>query len=227
MGATKVEFEPVTFSEDKGLKKHPKTRAGKFRTKQVCKRCNNEWMSELEVWFEKKLGLLVESSWPRPVADIIQNLRNESDSLIRWMIKSAVVFEKASPKGLQPVIPEIVRIMAKNGNLTNDFFLMIGNIRVPRLTAQLTKGFPVWNAGVYHNYQVHENGFTFGVCLNDLAIRIVRCPDASPIIKAHITNPSIPTVPLLIKPARNYSERVLHTFPDFQSFWDTLEVRAN
>ena len=227
MGATEIEFEPAIFSEDKGFKKHPKTKARKFRTKQVCRRCNNEWMSELEVWFEKKLGLLVESSWPRPIAETIQNLRRESDSLIRWMIKSAVVFEKATPKGLQQAVPDAARIMAKDGNLTNDFSLMMGHIQTPRLTAQLTKGFPVWNAGIYHNYQVHEDGFTFGVCLNHLAIRIVKCPDATPIIKAHITNPNIPTVPLLLKPVQNYSKRVLHSFPDFQSFWDTLEVRAN
>lgn len=227
MGATEIEFEPAIFSEDSGLKKHPKTKAGKFRTRQVCKPCNNEWMSQLEVWFEKRLGILVESSWPRPVAEIIQNLRIESDFLVRWMIKTAVVFEKASPKGLQQAIPDAVRLMAKNGNLTDDFSLMIGHIQVPRLTAQLTKGFPVWNAGVYHDYQVHENGFTFAVCLNHLAIRIVKCPDASVIIKAHITAPEIPTVPLWIKPVKNYKDRVLHSFADFQSFSNTLEVLAN
>jgi Ni2+-binding GTPase involved in maturation of urease and hydrogenase len=86
MKATEIEFEPAIFSEDRGFKKHPKIKARQFRTKQVCKSCNNEWMSELEIWFEKKLGLLVESSWPRPVAEIIRSLRNESDSLIRWMI---------------------------------------------------------------------------------------------------------------------------------------------
>jgi hypothetical protein len=117
--------------------------------------------------------------------------------------------------------------MARNGNLTNDYFLMIGHIQAPRLTAQLTKGFPVWNAGVYHPYQVHEGGFTFSVCLNHLAILIVKCPDASPMIKAYETPPGIPTVPLWIKPVQNYQDRVLHSFADFRSFSNTLEVFAN
>jgi hypothetical protein len=227
MDVTEVKFQPATFNEKNGFKKFPEMKAGKFRTKQVCELCNNGWMSALEVWFQEKLGFLVESTWPILAAEMIKNLQKENESLIRWMIKSAVIFEKASPKGLQQVVPDAVRIMAKNGGLTSDFFLMLGHIQVPRLTAQLMKGFPVWNGGVYHDYQVHDRGFTFAVCLNHLAIRIVKCPDASPIIKAHITTPGIPTVPLWLKPARNYNERVIHSFPNFQSFWDTLELRAN
>lgn len=157
---------------------------------------------------------------------MIKCLREEGEYLVRWMIKSAVVFEQVVPEK-SSVIPEDVRIMAKNGATTQDFFLMLGQISVPGFTPHLVKGFPVWNGGVYHPYQVHKNGFAFGVYLNHLAIRLVRCPGGSPTIKGYVqATRRVPVVPFWINPPWNYEERVSHAFPSFKVFLDALEVTA-
>ena len=150
----------------------------------------------------------------------------ETEVLIRWMIKTAVVFERSIPKGNNPVVPNDARAMARNGITTQDFFLALGRIEIPGFTAHLTKGFPIWNGGVYHKYQVHSEGFSFAVYLNHLAMRMVRCPHAEPGVKSHVrTAEGVPVVPFWIVPKTcKYDRLVHHAFPTFEWFMDALEI---
>jgi len=182
-------------------------------------------MSELESEFQQRLGFLVEPVWPQLADDMVKCLHNEAEFLIRWMIKTAVVFERVVPKGNTPIVPDDARAMAKHGAVTKDFFLALGNIATPGFSAQITKGFPVWNGGVYHDYQVHKDGFSFAVYLNHLAIRLVRCPGAKPGVKTHLlADGRVPIVPFWIVPTWKYSSQVHHTFPSFDWFMDTIEI---
>src|SRR2546421_11198686 len=189
-------FRPAIFNSETGMKAHGTITPEKFRTRQVCAACNNGWMSSLESDFQRRLGFLVEPTWPHLADDMVLSLRQAVDLLIRWMIKTAVVFERSVPKGNSLVVPDEARAMARNGVTTKDFFLALGSGAIPGFTAHLTKGFPVWNGGIFQNYQVHKDGFSFAVYLNHLAIRLVRCPDAEPGVKSHVRTPDgVPVVP--------------------------------
>ncbi len=222
------EFHAAKFVEAQGIKAFPKTRANHFRTRQVCVACNTGWMSLLEQWFQKRLGFLVERDWPVPADEMIEVLRVEPDHLVRWMIKTAVVFERATPKGQTQAVPDGLRGMARDGMLTDDFHLCLGHVIQPAFHASLKKGFPVWNGGYFHPYQQHEDGFSFAICLNHLAIRLIRCPDASPVVSSGIMLPDgRPIVPFWVKPARRYDVPIAHTFPDFPRFVDAVEVQTD
>jgi hypothetical protein len=219
-------FRPAILNSNFGVKAHRPMTPENFRTRQVCAACNNGWMSHLEGEFQRSVGFLVEPTWPNLADEMIGCLRQQADVLIRWMIKTALVFEKSVPKGNSPIVPEEIRAMAKNGLTTNDFFLALGKIEVPGFTAQLVKGFPVWNGGVYHNYQVHKDGFSFAVHLNFLAMRLVRCPDASVGVKTHVfTTDNRPVVPFWVVPkTAKYDCSVHHAFPTFNWFLDAIEI---
>lgn len=80
-------------------------------------------MRLLEEWFQKRLGFLVEPQWPRLADEMLKVLRQEPEPLIRWMIKSAVIFERATPRGVLQSVTEAARSMARDYPLTDDFFL--------------------------------------------------------------------------------------------------------
>jgi hypothetical protein len=220
-------FQAARFVEGQGLKTFPATKVQHFRTRQVCTKCNGGWMRLLEQWFQTRLGYLVEPQWPRLAYEMLTVLRDEADSLIRWMIKSAVIFERATPRGLIQTVPDDVRAVAKDRALSQDFHVWVGHIVEAGWDERLAKGLPVWNGGYLYRYQQHEEGFSFAVHLNHLAIRLVRCPDASPVIKASVVlSDGRPVVPFWVKPATKYDISVAHTFPDFSSFIDAVEIQA-
>lgn len=226
MAVRSFKLRPAIFNSHKGMKAHGPMTPEKFRTRQVCASCNNEWMSHLEGEFQKRVGFLVEPKWPKLADEMIMCLRQDAEVLIRWMIKTAVIFERSVPKGNSPVVPEDARAMARNGVTSKDFFLALGRIDVPGFTAQLVKGFPVWNGGVYHEYQIHKDGFSFAVHLNYLAMRLVRCPDASVGVKTHVvTADNTPVVPFWVVPTTaKYGCSVHHAFPSFDWFMDGIEI---
>jgi hypothetical protein len=225
MGVRDVEFHPTKYSEVKGIQTFPKTKAEYFKTKQVCEVCNNGWMASLENWCKQYLGPLTEKDWPDDSVEIIQSLYKEANSLMRWMVKTAIVYEKAVPKG-KPVVPESMRTLAKNGGTFHGFVLLLAHIKQPRFAACLMKGYPVQMGNDFRDYMVHEDGFSFGVCLNHFALRLVRCPDAEHLIKQQRNSLGDIIVPLRIQPAIGYADHVCHTFPTFELFWDSFAART-
>jgi hypothetical protein len=226
MGVRDVEFHPTKSCEVKGIQTFPKTKVKYFKTKQVCEQCNNGWMAALENWCKQHLGPLTEKDWPDNSVEIIQSLYKEANSLVRWMVKTAIVFEMAVPRG-RKVVPDHLKATTKAGGSLDGFVLFLGYIRNPRFSAYLTKGFPAWKDDVYEENLVHEDGFSFGVCLNHLALRLVRCPDASPLVKPLITPQGHSVVPIWIQPKLIYDKPMCHTFPDFKSFWDSFAAQIS
>lgn len=221
-------FQPARFIESHGIKTFPRMTAKNFKTRQVCESCNTGWMNLLEEWFQKRLGFLVEPEWPRLADEMLKVLRGEADQLVRWMIKTAVIFERATPKGQTQAVPDGVRTMAKNGEPTGDFHLCIGHMIRSGFHSHLKKGFPVWNGGKFHPYQHHEDGFDFAICLNHLGIRLIRCPEAFPGIKAKcVISDGRRVVPFWVKPRHEYDIPIAHTFPDFPGFVDVVEVHTD
>ena len=83
-----------------------------FKTRHVCKPCNNNWMNDLEEWFESRLGFLIEPKWPQDALPVIEALKSERNKLAHWLLKTGVVmFSLASLQGEHPVefAPEVTR----------------------------------------------------------------------------------------------------------------------
>src|SRR5438093_12463778 len=113
-------FRPAIFNSNTGLKAHGMITPEKFRTRQVCAGCNNGGMSSLESEIQRKVGFLVEPTWRHLANDMIACLRQETEVLIRWMIKTAGALERSIPKGNNPVVPTDARAMARYGITTQD-----------------------------------------------------------------------------------------------------------
>jgi hypothetical protein len=168
------------FHELKGLDERPPTTPRKFKTRQVCEACNNGWMSNLEGWMNDRVGHLIEPHWPNWAETAFLQIRDDPIKLVRWMIKTAILFECATRRGERTVLPEDVFTMAREARLTQDLFVMVAHIKDSGYKAQLFKGYPTETGGRREKYQVHPNGFSFALQINHLALRIIRCPDAVP-----------------------------------------------
>ena len=226
MRARNQKFQAAVFNGETGLKTYGWTTPGKYRTKQVCDDCNNGWMSQLEQDFQQKVGGLIEPDWPLLAEEMVQSLQDHSEMMVRWMIKTAIIFEKASPKGVRPVIPVEVRSMAIGKERTEDFFLAVANIQTADFMPNLSKGYPVWKNGIYNNHMVHRDGFSFAVHLNHLAIRLIRAPNSQAGIKMfRFAKDNKAKAPFWIIPKTiNYEDPVDHSFPAFKLFMDSIQM---
>jgi hypothetical protein len=223
-------FQPAHFTEGQGIELRPLIRCPGFRTKQVCASCNNGWMSSLEAWAKSKLsaavapGFELESMFSLP----LQN--GEVHLLIRWLLKTAIIFELASPSGNIPAVnPELFPIAAGYEPPT-DFHIWAGYIPERNFLVHLKRGFPVWNAGVLQPYQIHRASMDFALQLNHLAIRLIRCPEATPIMKfaytVRIGNAVFRSVPFVLPSPPRCDFPHTYLFRDFFAFLDILEVQA-
>ena len=119
-----------------------------------------------------------------------------------------------------------MRSLAKDGGILDDFVLLLGHIQAPRFAACLMKGFPVNAHDNRMDYMVHDDSFTYGVCLNHLALRLVRCPNVTHLVKQKKDSHGNIIVPFQIRPKLDYPDRVLYSFPTFEMFWDCFAARA-
>lgn len=223
-------FQPGHFTEGKGLELRPSVKCSGFRTRQVCGRCNNGWMADLEGWAQGKLSTAVAPSFELHSMRDLTLLDGEGDLMIRWLLKTAIIFELASPRSeTSKVNPEMYPVAAGKKAIT-DFHLWTGFVPDPNFLVHLTRGFPTWNRGVVSPYQIHSASLDFALQLNRLAIRIIRCPEAILGLKlAHLLTdgkaefrcvPFTPTVQAKIPLPHT------HCFPSFYAFLDVLEVNV-
>jgi hypothetical protein len=223
-------FQPAHFTEGKGLELRPLIKCAGFRTRQVCAKCNNGWMSNLEGWAKGKIGNAVAPGFALGSMSELALLEGEMDNMIRWLLKTAIIFELASPRGdLQAVNPELFPVAAGRAGIT-DFHVWAGYIPDPNFLVHLTRGFPTWNGGQLAPYQIHSASVDFALQLNHLAIRLIRCPEATAGVKlAHVLtdgNIVIRSVPFILPSPPKFD--LLHTylFRDFYAFLDLLEVHV-
>src|SRR5438067_1892876 len=105
MGIRELGFQPGHSSKDEGLELRPLIKCEYLTTKQVCKGCNNGWMSDLEGWAQARLGLFVEPTLGPEDFVQTESLRSERKQLIRWLLKTAAIIELALPRGEMAKIP--------------------------------------------------------------------------------------------------------------------------
>jgi hypothetical protein len=222
-------FQPAHFVEGKGLQLRPLIKCAGFRTRQVCAKCNNGWMSDLEGWAKGKIGNAVAPGFPLGSMNQLVLAEGELELMIRWLLKTAIIFELASPRGdLQAVNPEMFPVAAGVSSIT-DYHVWAGYIHDPNFLVHLTRGFPAWNAGQLA-YQIHSASVDFALQLNHLAIRLIRCPEAAPGVKlAHVITDGrivVRSVPFILPRPPRFELPHTYLFRDFYAFLDLLEVHV-
>lgn len=220
-------FQPAHFSETEGFVARPAIKSEHFKTRIVCSRCNNGWMSELENWFKSRLGDYVEPRWAPPDLTEIETVRTDVDSLIRWLLKTAIAFEWAAPRAsLDHINPNLYPV-AKGDVSPQHFHVWTGYIVEQNFAVHLRRGFPVWNGGVLQSYQIHEESVDFGLQLNHLGLRLIRCPEGTAGLKlGTVREDGHFAVPLSLTVSTSYPFPHTHCFPTYSSFVDVLEVYA-
>lgn len=230
MGIREFAFQPAHFQEGKGLELRPPVKCPNFRTRQVCAKCNNGWMSRLEVWAKGKIGEAVMPDFQLESMPQLVLANGDFGLMIRWLLKTAIIFELASPPGsIRAVNPELFPVAAAKEEPT-DFHIWAGYIPEPNFLVHLTRGFTVWNGGVLQPYQIHSASIDFALQLNHLVFRLIRCPDATAGLKlAHVMSDGktiIRSVPYVLPTPPRCDFPHTYLFRDFAAFLDTLEVHA-
>jgi len=181
-GADRLLVVPGLYHQTAGTKRRPSHFLDTFEVRCVCTACNNQWMNELEAWFESRLGCLIEPAWPRLAAAMIDELKKEGPQLARWLLKTAIIFNQACIKGaIRVEFPVQVAQSLKAGHLPGHCWVDLAYSKLSTVGAAISKGFRVINAGRYNPNQIFSQGvgFRFAVQFNHLLLRIARTPSVS------------------------------------------------
>jgi len=147
-----------------------------LRCRVVCRKCNNGWMSELEGWFLRRVGFLIEPQWPRLADTMIEALQTESRTLAKWALKTAIMVDKAGLK--KTMIPDSFATGLFNDILPDSLKVDLGEIARAAFAARIAPGFMMSNGGRPIAWQSHKDGLAFqaGFQLNHLGVRIFCAP---------------------------------------------------
>jgi hypothetical protein len=186
-----------------------------YVTNHVCETCNHGWMSQLEMWFLRNLGALVEPEWPKLASDFVQIAWRENKQVARWLLKTAITAEQNGMVRGQ-VIPNWVKPLARTGKLGSNIWVDWGYSKEKSVGLFLTKGFPVHNGEYFFPNQIHKDGFRFTVQLNHFLLCLMHIPEAEPKRRRILKTDSI-----LISPALPYRE-----FANVSDFENTIYLRT-
>ena len=153
---------PSLFREGKGTVTRKQHHLEAVQVRHVCTTCNNTWMNDLEAWFERRLGCLIEPHWPKLALPMIETLKAERDQLAHWLMKTAVMFSLASLQGDLKVefAPDVTRKI-KEGILPDHCWVDLAYSKHSTVGAAITRCFRVINGGKYNPSLVLKNGDGF------------------------------------------------------------------
>jgi hypothetical protein len=150
--------------------------------------------------------------------------RRKSDprDLIRWLLKSAIIFELGIPSGEMYKVHESFRSVARGVVPVSDLHVFGACVPEPQFNVHLRPGYPVWNRGEL-SYLAHERSFNFVIQLNHLWLRLVSCPDATPSIRKQWDG-IYRVMPALMSQRNVFNFPHHHWFDTYQGFEAFLEV---
>jgi hypothetical protein len=223
MGLRTKEIVVGSFTQSRGSDFRTPYLLTSFKTRSVCEQCNNGWMGNLESWFDRCLGFLIEPIWPPLTEENISLLKTETTPLALWLIKTAIMVEQGST--VKNVVPKGLYADTRKGRLPSDVFIMFAHIGTPTLEVRIEKGFRILNGGQFHFNQIHRDGFSFGIQFNHLALRLVVCPNAYPSFLSEKTPFGLHTCIWLI-PQRKDLAVMNYSFASLSDFYDRVEVHT-
>ena len=171
--------------EEDGVTKRPTHPLDELKVRRVCRDCNSGWMNDLEGWFERRLGYLIEPEWPKLADATIEFVKNERVQLARWLMKTAVTMNLSSM--VQRMFPDELTLQLSSGYIPPSTYVDMGYSKLTTVACLLSQGFQVINGGHYHSNQIHRDktGFRFTVQFNHLLLRIYRIPEATATFWSH------------------------------------------
>lgn len=225
MAIRELGFHPGHFSQDEGLKIRPLIKCQHLKTKQVCKRCNNGWMGDLEEWAIENFGSCVEPNFRPEDFEQLKAAPPEADRMIRWLLKTAIFLELALPRGEMIKIVRSLYPVASGDVAATDFHVWSAYTCEQGFNLHILRGFPVWNGGKLQPFQIHEESMNFGLQLNHLALRLFRCPSARPYVVGNVMlTDGRMCMPLWLTQDVPCQFPHTHVYPTFQAFMDAMEV---
>lgn len=168
----------VGFRKEDSLKSRPAHRLNTYTTKSVCEKCNSGWMSELEGWFQRNLGLLVEPVWPKLATEILRTALSENTQLAKWALKTAIMMDTNTM--MKNIVDERAAHDVRAGKLPDALVVEIAHVAESGVGGILSQGFWVRNGSRPPEWQEHKEKQAFKaiIQLNHLAIRVFRAPTA-------------------------------------------------
>jgi hypothetical protein len=223
MGRAKFSVLPGRLAEAEGTQTRQAIRLHAFTVKRVCAACNNRWMNDLESWFEKRLGCLIEPIWPKLAAEMITAVGTERQKLAWWLMKTAAMFDLSGLMKAKVFSSDSFPII-KTGEVGHDLHVELAFARRSDVACTLTRGFQTLNGGVFHLHQIHQSqtGLRFSIQMNHLLLRLMRTPGAVP---SHLT-PQPPRLPLTIYPRFIAPTGVAFDYADIFEFERALVLRT-
>src|SRR5437762_1049748 len=79
--ATTLTVMAGLYTQNEGIRHRPEHLLDAVTVRHVCRVCNNGWMNDLESWFERRMGFLIEPEWPRLAIEFIDAVRTERHML--------------------------------------------------------------------------------------------------------------------------------------------------
>jgi hypothetical protein len=182
-GAKKYLVAVGLFVEGKGHSIRNRNLIEGVLVRHVCAKCNNTWMNDLEAWFESRLGFLIEPQWPKLALAMIKELKAERSRLAQWLMKTAVMYSKASVQGDHRVeFSTDVTRKIKDGTLPENCWVDLAYSKsLFAVGAGISRIFNVINAGQPPQHKVLNSGdgFKFIVQFNHLLLRLGQVPNAN------------------------------------------------
>lgn len=172
---------PVTalhFIEGKGYVTVRPHDSMSFVTKKLCRRCNNEWGSELEKDVIPILTPLTGKTFPQLVHLHFSTLLPHSEVLCRWLVKTAITTSWTLPNVWRPKRDFSKSVRADQ--LPHEIWMEVAKSNQRGIFAAITQLFPTWNGGAYSGFRMNVEVPTFQFCLqvNHLLLRVASTPGA-------------------------------------------------
>ncbi len=212
----------VGLRREDSLRTRRAHRLKSYATRCVCEQCNNGWMSKLEVWFQKKMGFLVEPEFPKLAKDFLRLALEENASLAKWALKTAIMMD-ANTMTDSVIEPSLPAGLFK-GEVPNGLIVELGYLEDRNVGGIVSQGFWVRNGGRPPEWQVHKERLAFKtlIQLNHLVIRVFRAPLA----KASYYGVN-KRLPLRCYPERQNPDDIDFRFHDLWEFDRVLELETS
>jgi hypothetical protein len=139
---------PAHFSETVGFQLHNQENPrwlspAQFTAKIVCSECNNGWMSRLEDWARRNLGDFLLPTWKRNYSDGLDRFQHSPEELIRWLLKTAIVFELSIPSGQTYKVHESFRRIAKGDLCRPQIYMSLVPVQKTKISISIC-AVPIW-----------------------------------------------------------------------------------
>lgn len=210
---TGTRFFRGRYVEGKGLMEEGQPLPKSVKSKIVCEDCNGGWMSDLETQAIKSFGLLCELEWPVLHRTVIEQVRDDRDTLTRWLMKTAACCLFALPSD-ERMPDEDLNAVYKNLPIRN-VWVDLAHCEGDGVVVSFLRGFQTINGGRLTPNMVDIDGqnFHFVIQINHLLLRIGRA------VNAHVQyRTDVGPVPFRIYPEPDKTIPRVMTFSDFQAF---------